>query len=114
MAERAGIVWSVLHDELAKAWVGDRPVRVIDVGGGSGVLAVPLAQESCDVTVVDTSADALATLQRRAGEAGVGERIHALQGDVDSLSEVLDAGGYDIALCHSVLEVVDDPAAAVA
>jgi 2-polyprenyl-3-methyl-5-hydroxy-6-metoxy-1,4-benzoquinol methylase len=91
------------------------PLRVLDVGGGSGMFAVPLARLGHDVTVVDPSADALATLGRRAQTARVGERVHGLQGDGDLLHEVLpvegrDGDGYDLALCHSVLEVVDDPA----
>jgi S-adenosylmethionine-dependent methyltransferase len=45
--------------------------------------------------------------------------VHGVQGDGDLLHEVLPAAGedssehdsgYDLALCHSVLEVVDDPA----
>jgi SAM-dependent methyltransferase len=91
------------------------PLRVLDVGGGSGMFAVPLARLGHDVTVVDPSADALATLSRRAQTAGVGQRVRGLQGDGDLLHEVLladgrDGDGYDLALCHSVLEVVDDPA----
>jgi SAM-dependent methyltransferase len=46
----------------------------------------------------------------------VGARVRGVQGDGDLLHEVLpvtDAGtgdpGYDLALCHYVLEVVDDP-----
>jgi 2-polyprenyl-3-methyl-5-hydroxy-6-metoxy-1,4-benzoquinol methylase len=90
------------------------PLRVLDVGGGSGMFAVPLARLGHDVTVVDPSADALATLRRRADTAGVGARVHGLQGDGDLLHEVLPAAGagsdgYDLALCHYVLEVVDDP-----
>src|SRR4051812_48066383 len=83
------------------------------------MFAVPLARLGHDVTVVDPSADALATLRRRADTAGAGERVRGVQGDGDLLHEVLpaaDAGsdgqdsGYDLALCHYVLEVVDDPA----
>jgi 2-polyprenyl-3-methyl-5-hydroxy-6-metoxy-1,4-benzoquinol methylase len=91
------------------------PLRVLDVGGGSGMFAVPLARLGHDVTVVDPSADALATLRRRADTAGAGARVRGVQGDGDLLHEVLPAaeagdGGYDLALCHYVLEVVDDPA----
>jgi 2-polyprenyl-3-methyl-5-hydroxy-6-metoxy-1,4-benzoquinol methylase len=90
------------------------PLRVLDVGGGSGMFAVPLARLGHDVTVVDPSADALATLRRRADTAGVGERVTGVQGDGDLLHEVLPTAaageGYDLALCHWVLEVVDDPA----
>lgn len=112
---RTAVVWAAL-DPLTGA--GAR-LRVLDVGGGSGVFAVPLARLGHDVTVVDPSADALATLRRRAETAGVGASVHGIQGDGDLLHEVLPAAideqntgaatGFDLALCHSVLEVVDDP-----
>jgi S-adenosylmethionine-dependent methyltransferase len=108
---RTAAIWAAL-DPLVGA---SRPLRVLDVGGGSGMFAVPLARLGHDVTVVDPSADALATLRRRADTAGVGARVQGVQGDGDLLHEVLPAtdaenGGYDLALCHYVLEVVDDPA----
>ncbi len=105
---RTAAVWAAL-DPLVGAGT---PLRVLDVGGGSGMFAVPLARLGHAVTVVDPSADALATLRRRADTAGVGEGIRAVQGDGDLLREVLPDGepDYDLALCHSVLEVVDDPA----
>ncbi|MDK3255983.1 methyltransferase domain-containing protein [Blastococcus capsensis] len=104
---RTAAVWAAL-DPVVGAGTA---VRVLDVGGGSGMFAVPLARLGHTVTVVDPSADALATLHRRAQTAGVGQRVRGVQGDGDLLHEVLaDDGGYDLALCHSVLEVVDDPA----
>lgn len=106
---RTAVVWAALDPVIG----GGTPLRVLDVGGGSGMFAVPLARLGHDVTVVDPSADALATLRRRADTDGVGDRVHGLQGDGDLLHEVLPAAGgdnYDLALCHFVLEVVDDPA----
>ncbi|MGY1593728.1 class I SAM-dependent methyltransferase [Geodermatophilus sp. SYSU D00965] len=108
---RAAAVWAALDPVVAAG----TPLRVLDVGGGSGNFAVPLARLGHRVTVVDPSADALATLNRRAQTAGVGERVHGVQGDGDLLHEVIPPGddgegSYDLALCHSVLEVVDDPA----
>ena len=55
------------------------------------MFAVPLARLGHDVTVVDPSADALATLRRRADTAGVGDRVRGIQGDGDLLHEVLPA-----------------------
>jgi 2-polyprenyl-3-methyl-5-hydroxy-6-metoxy-1,4-benzoquinol methylase len=104
------VVWAVLSRELDRA---AKPVHVVDVGGGTGGFAVPLAQAGHQVTVVDASPDALAALTRRAAEAGVGAQISALQGDVEALGDVVPAGSADLVLCHSLLEVVDDPATAV-
>jgi SAM-dependent methyltransferase len=107
---RSAAVWAALDPVVGTGTA----LRVLDVGGGSGMFAVPLARLGHDVTVVDPSADALATLRRRADTAGVGDRVRGVQGDGDLLHEVLppatDGGGFDVALCHWVLEVVDDPA----
>jgi SAM-dependent methyltransferase len=104
------VVAAALRDELAGRG-GGAAARVLDVGGGSGTWAVPLAVAGCDVTVVDSSANALAVLRSRARDAGVADRIRAIQGDVDALADV--AGGADLVLGHGLLEYVDDPAAAV-
>ncbi|GAA2984858.1 methyltransferase domain-containing protein [Actinokineospora diospyrosa] len=85
--------------------------RVLDVGGGSGVLAVPFAVDGCSVTVVDPSPNALATLHRRAQEAGVSDRITAVQGDSDVLGELVKPASADLVLAHGLLEFVDDPVA---
>ncbi|WP_436500979.1 class I SAM-dependent methyltransferase [Actinokineospora sp. HUAS TT18] len=91
-----------------------QPPRVLDVGGGSGVFAVPMAAAGCAVTVVEPSPNALATLQRRAQEAGVADRITALQGDSDALDQLVEPGSADLVLAHGLLEVVDDPKVTVA
>jgi SAM-dependent methyltransferase len=112
---RDGVVWSVLTAELdRRRKAGAQTVEVLDLGGGSGVAAVPLAELGHRVTVVDTSADALATLQRRAADAGVADRVTALQGEVERLPDAVAAAAYDLVLCHSLLEVVDDPASTLA
>jgi S-adenosylmethionine-dependent methyltransferase len=104
------VVWAVLRAELERA---GRPLAVVDVGGGTGGFAVPLAREGHRVTVVDASPDALAALTRRAADAGVAGVVTAVQGDVDALADVVPERSADLVLCHSVLEVVDDPGSAV-
>ncbi len=90
----------------------ERPV-VVDVGGGSGTSAVPLALRGCQVVVVDSSIDALAILSRRARDAGVGPQIRGIQGDADRLSQAVGVETADLVLCHRLLEELDDPGAAV-
>lgn len=99
---------------MARRRRGDRPVRVLDVGGGSGAWAVPMAVEGCRVTVVDISPNALAALGGRAREAGVADRIIAVQGDGQTLTDVVPPGDADLVLGHGLLEVVDDVSAVVA
>jgi len=105
---RTAVVWEVLRAELDRRAAG--PLSILDVGGGTGGFAVPLAEAGHRVTVVDASPDALAALDRRAADAGVADRVSAVQGDADDLPSVAAAGSADLVLCHSVLEFVDDPA----
>jgi S-adenosylmethionine-dependent methyltransferase len=114
-AARTVVVWDVLAREMERAAAAGRPrLFVVDVGGGTGGFAVPLAAAGHDITVVDASPDALAALTRRAAEAGVADRVRAVQGDADGLAGLVPAGEVDLVLCHSVLEVVDSPEEVVA
>ncbi|HJQ48836.1 MAG TPA: methyltransferase domain-containing protein [Amycolatopsis sp.] len=111
-ARGSGAVWRVLSDELGRARArGVTEPHVVDVGGGTGVWAVPLAAAGCLVTVVEPNQNALATLRRRAEETGVAERITVVADDTDALSRRVGAGSGDLVLAHGLLEVVDDPAA---
>lgn len=114
-ALRTAVVWEVLQDALrGRAEATGRPaLDVLDTGGGSGNFAVPLARLGHRVTVVDPSPDALFALERRAVEEEVADRVKGVQGDVHGLFDVAERGGYDVVLCHGVLEYVDDPAEGV-
>jgi len=105
---RAGLVGELLRQALSSVKSGSAVApAVLDCGGGSGRYAVPLAAAGAAVTVVDTSVDALATLRRRAGEAGVADRITAVQGDVEALADIVTIGSFDIVLAHGILEVAE-------
>jgi S-adenosylmethionine-dependent methyltransferase len=112
VSARTAAVWAVLRHELERH--AGRELTVLDVGGGTGGFAVPLAEAGHTVTVVDASPDALAALTRRAADAGVADRVRAVQGDGDALAGLVEPGSVDLILCHAVLEVVDDPAGVVA
>jgi S-adenosylmethionine-dependent methyltransferase len=103
---RTAVVWEALG-----ALLGEPGLDVLDIGGGTGGFAVRVAELGHRVTVVDPSPDALAALDRRAREVGVD--VVGLQGDLSDLSSLVE-GDADVVLCHGVLEVVDDPAAALA
>jgi S-adenosylmethionine-dependent methyltransferase len=109
-AARTAVVWDALREVLDGRGAAG-PASVVDIGGGTGGFAVRVAELGHRVLVVDPSPDALATLARRADESGVADRVTGRQGDLDSLAGlVADA---DVVLCHGVLEIVEDPAAAL-
>jgi SAM-dependent methyltransferase len=115
-ARGSSVVWRALQDELARVKTPRQttPPHVVDVGGGSGVWAVPLADAGCRVTVLEPNPNAVATLRRRAEETGVSGRITVVADDTDALGERIPAGSADLVLAHGVLEIVDDPGAVVA
>ncbi len=96
-------------EELLKHRRSDRQVTVLDLGGGTGVYAVPMASAGHPVTVVDQSPDALATLRRRANAAGVGDLVTAVLSDLDAFDGGSAELAADVVLCHRVLEYVDNP-----
>jgi len=111
---RTAVVWEALERALDQPGAFyEQGARIVDVGGGTGGFAVRLAELGHRVTVVDPSPDALAALGRRAREVGVD--VTGLQGDLSDLPSLVDDDDLvDVVLCHGVLEVVDDPAAALA
>ncbi|WP_460716556.1 methyltransferase domain-containing protein [Nocardioides dilutus] len=113
---RTAVVWEALESALDQPGASyEQGARIVDVGGGTGGFAVRLAELGHQVTVVDPSPDALAALGRRAREVGV--EVTGLQGDLSDLASLVDGqvdGVVDVVLCHGVLEVVHDPAAALA
>ncbi len=121
---RSSLVWDVLARVIAEraAATGRTALDIVDVGAGTGGFAVSLAGRGHRVTVVDPSPDALAAARWRAAEAGV--TLTEVQGEATDLPALLGqpaAGdrtdlvhGADLVICHSVLEYVDSPSAALA
>ena len=107
-APRTAVVWDVLDPVLE----GAGPLDVVDIGGGTGGSAVRIAGLGHRVSVIDPSPDALASLDRRAREHDV--EVSGRQGDLSDLLDLVVADSVDLVLCHGVLEVVDEPAAALA
>jgi SAM-dependent methyltransferase len=92
------------------------PAAIVDVGGGTGQVAVPLAAEGYDLTVLDTSAAMLATCTQRAAERGpeTVARLSTVQGDVEQAPALLGRASADAVLCIGVLEVAGAPERALA
>jgi release factor glutamine methyltransferase len=73
----------VVMECLTLAKPMDKP-RIVDIGVGSGNLAVSIAKHhpTAEVTAIDASPDALKIAQENAAKHGVLERIRFLEGDL--------------------------------
>jgi release factor glutamine methyltransferase len=64
--------------------IDGRPMRVADVGTGSGAIAVALAsaKPQIEVWATDMNPDAVRLARRNAERNGVGDRVHVVEGDL--------------------------------
>ena len=113
---RTEVMWQSVLDAVDVT--GSETLTILDLGGGTGGDAVRLAQAGHHVTVVDPSPDALASLERRSADAArtgdVPGTVHGVLGDTTDLLQHVSAESFDLAICHGVLEHVDDPDQAMA
>lgn len=83
----------------------------LDLGCGTGAIAVRLAQLGIHVTLLDSSPAMLDIAKRTAEEAGVTDRVVLQHGDARRLTNLFPTASFDVVLCHNVLEYLDDPTA---
>ena len=82
----------------AIAFIGDRPLRVLDVGTGSGVIACTIAaQTQANADATEISASAIAVAEKNARRLGVAERCRFLAGD---LTEPVRNERYDVVVAN--------------
>lgn len=108
---RTHVIDQHLRDHLAGP-----PGPIVDVGGGGGTQALPLARRGYQVTIVDPSAAMLDRARRTlAGEPpAVAGRVTLVQADGVDAVAVLGTERFVGVLCHGVIPYVDEPNALVA
>jgi S-adenosylmethionine-dependent methyltransferase len=98
-----------IHDER-------RPPRVLDAGGGSGELALVLARQGYQVWLLDGSSamidEARQAAQTLAEEAR--DRLQFCTMDVEQAPQAFEAGFFDAITCHTLIEYLPAPQAALA
>jgi S-adenosylmethionine-dependent methyltransferase len=86
-------------------------LRALDIGCGTGAMALRLVQLGLHVTLLDSSPTMLDLAKRSAQKARLTERIAVTQADAAQLSHLFEVGSFDVILCHNTLEYVGDPSA---
>jgi SAM-dependent methyltransferase len=106
---------SVFHDDLLRARAVNLLVpdglRVLDLGTGTGILALELARLGCRVVAVDRSKAMLEAARAKLAAEGV-SGVDLREGDAAALP--LPDGELDAAFAHMVLQYLPSPADALA
>lgn len=104
---RCALAFANLQEFLPQAAVAPR--RALDLGSGTGELAVRLAGLGFHVTLVDRSPEMLEISDRAARRAGVSGSLTLTRGDVAAATSLFPADWFDVVVCHHVLEYTADP-----
>jgi release factor glutamine methyltransferase len=83
------VIEALDHAKRLSADAGQRPLRIADVGTGSGAIAIAVAKHvaavhggGAEITAIDISPEALALAASNADQLGVAEHINFVQGDL--------------------------------
>src|SRR5271169_1640130 len=106
---RSDLAFANLHDFLPLQ--AKESLRALDLGCGTGEMAVRLARLGMHVTLLDSSPAMMDIAKRTAQEAGVADNVILQHGDATRLANLFDTASFDVVLCHNVLEYLDDPIA---
>ena len=102
---------AVLQRDLAPLLAG-APLRILDVGGGAGQMALWYASLGHEVVVADRSQVLLD--EGRAAAQTLGLAVEFIHADAFKLADALNDATFDLVCCHAVLEWVEDGAALLA
>jgi len=103
---RTTIVWSDIEACLAR--LGNRPLRILDAGGGFGYFAQKLAAMGHQVELCDLSAEMLDLAREQIAQKGLEDRIRLIHCPIQDLKHQV-TGTFDLVLCHAVLEWLAEP-----
>jgi demethylmenaquinone methyltransferase/2-methoxy-6-polyprenyl-1,4-benzoquinol methylase len=103
-----GIAWlSLGQADRVKREIVERYVkegtRMLDVGAGTGTLALLAAARGATVTGIDVSAPMLAEAERKRSASPAGERVTLLEAGVAEMDTALEGRSFDLATASLVM-----------
>ena len=92
---------------LFERLAGDvRGKRILDYGGGAGILAIPYARAGAQVVIVDAEPNALRTAQFYAAREGVSQNVQVICSE--TFPAALRSQSFDIVFAKDIVEHVEE------
>jgi S-adenosylmethionine-dependent methyltransferase len=108
---RLAVLWDDLLANVPDLRRGG--VRALDVGGGSGRIAIRLARLGNEVVLCDPSREMLDRAEAAIEEAQLTDAISIVQARIQDLESTLEER-FEVITCHAVLEWLAEPEEALA
>ncbi len=102
---REAIVWQELENILA-SYPTNKPLTILDAGGGQGQIACRLAKLGHEITVCDISEQMLELARKQAEQENL--QLNFIHCPIQDLEQFIKTQ-FDIVICHAVLEWVAEP-----
>jgi len=110
-----GTLRGVIRHSLVARQLGEHlpqsPARIVDIGGGAGHQAIPLARKGYEITLLDPSRTLLREARRTLAseEETTQRRVRLIESAGEEAGEILGGTAFDAVLCHGVLPYLADP-----
>jgi SAM-dependent methyltransferase len=106
-----GKVRTYVVDRQLAAHLDPPPAPIVDVGGGAGTQALPLARRGHPVTIIEPSPAMLARARQALEHEpeDVAGRVRLMEARGERALDIVDAGTFSGVLCHGVIPYLDDP-----
>ena len=103
----------VVASAILQRFLTGSALQILDLGGGNGVEALPLAAQGHHVTIVDYSSAMLEAAERAARARGLETHLTLYQAEVAALPDLFTEARFDLVLCHNLLQYVESPTATI-
>ncbi|MFT6986778.1 MAG: S-adenosylmethionine-dependent methyltransferase [Psychromonas sp.] len=103
---RSAVVWDELLHCLSL--LPDRPLRILDAGGGFGFLSQQLAALGHQVVLCDISSELLKEAEKQLAGKDYQDNVQIVHCSIQNLPKLIK-GSFDLILNHAVLEWLADP-----
>jgi S-adenosylmethionine-dependent methyltransferase len=87
----------------------EKPLRVLDAGGGQGQFSLQFAKAGHSVVICDISNEMLKLAEQEVKKQGLEAQVQLIHCAIQDLEQHIENFEFDIVLCHAVMEWVVNP-----